>query len=90
MPQAHDPSCAIVRTGDIRAWCDCGISATGSERAEAFSEGRAYERKRILERLRFNAVEFEHMSDAPEDFWHLIAEIMTEEADIIEEGNYYV
>lgn len=20
----HDPNCAIVRLGDIRAWCDCG------------------------------------------------------------------
>ena len=20
----HNPNCAIVRTGDIRAWCDCG------------------------------------------------------------------
>jgi hypothetical protein len=20
----HNPNCAIVRTGDIRSWCDCG------------------------------------------------------------------
>lgn len=20
----HNPNCAIVRSGDIRAWCDCG------------------------------------------------------------------
>ena len=20
----HNPNCAIVRLGDIRAWCDCG------------------------------------------------------------------
>jgi len=90
MPQAHDPSCAIVRTGDIRAWCDCGIGQTGSERAEAFSEGRAYERKRIIERLRFNAVEFERMSDHYDDKWTLVASIMEEEANIIEEGDYYV
>jgi hypothetical protein len=23
-PARHDPNCAIVRLGDIRAWCDCG------------------------------------------------------------------
>ena len=23
-PVEHNPNCAIVRTGDIRAWCDCG------------------------------------------------------------------
>jgi len=22
----HDPNCAIVRLGDIRAWCDCGTA----------------------------------------------------------------
>jgi hypothetical protein len=20
----HDPNCAVVRAGDLRAWCDCG------------------------------------------------------------------
>lgn len=20
----HDPNCAVVRSGDLRAWCDCG------------------------------------------------------------------
>lgn len=23
-PIQHDPNCAVVRQGDIRAWCDCG------------------------------------------------------------------
>ena len=23
-PVEHNPNCAIVRSGDIRAWCDCG------------------------------------------------------------------
>ena len=21
----HDPRCAVVRSGDLRAWCDCGL-----------------------------------------------------------------
>ena len=25
MTAQHNPNCAIVRMGDIRAWCDCGI-----------------------------------------------------------------
>lgn len=31
MADTHDPNCAIVRLGDIRAWCDCG---RGSEMAD--------------------------------------------------------
>jgi hypothetical protein len=87
---AHDPSCAITRLGDIRAWCDCGIGETCTERAASFARGRKHERKRIIERLRFNAVEFKSMSDRDADLWCVLAEIMTEEADIIESGDYYV
>ena len=21
----HDPRCAVARSGDLRAWCDCGL-----------------------------------------------------------------
>lgn len=89
MPQAHDPGCAIVRTGDIRAWCDCGIGETCTERAASFAKGRVYERKRLVDRLRDSATEFGNLSDRDGDVWGILAEIMTEEADIVESGRYY-
>lgn len=89
MPQAHDPGCAIVRTGNIRAWCDCGMGETCTERAASFAKGRLYERKRLVERLRESAMGFASISDRDGDAWDILTEIMTEEADIIEGGNYY-
>lgn len=36
----HDPNCAIVRLGDIRAWCDCGKAKEASVKAKLTNEGR--------------------------------------------------
>lgn len=86
---AHDPCCAITRTGDIRAWCDCGAQEGLTAYAKAFAAGRAFERKQILARLRYGAEEFENLSDG-NDAWGLVADMIAEEADIIETGDYYV
>lgn len=39
-PIQHDPNCAIVRLGDIRAWCDCGKVKEISVKAKLTNEGR--------------------------------------------------
>ena len=33
-PVRHNPNCAIVRLGDIRAWCDCGAIAGKNQENE--------------------------------------------------------
>lgn len=70
-PAQHNPNCAIVRTGDIRAWCDC-------------PEG---ERNRVLARLRYSAKEFRSLAET-DPRWALVAEILGEEADVIEAGEH--
>lgn len=50
-------------------------------------QGRLQERQRILERLRYGVKEFRSMAeDYPK--WELVAEILEEEADVIETGDY--
>lgn len=70
-PVQHNPNCAIVRTGDIRAWCDC-------------PEG---ERNRVLARLRYSAKEFRSLAET-DPRWALVAEILEEEADVIENNEH--
>jgi hypothetical protein len=50
-PVEHNPNCAIVRSGDIRAWCDCGaeIPVMNEIRAnvsETIGAGKERERMR--------------------------------------------
>ena len=57
-PPEHDPRCAVVRSGDIRAWCDCGAEAPvlNEIRANvAETIGRGLERGRIVRWIRKNA-----------------------------------
>lgn len=50
-------------------------------------QGRLQERQRVLERLRYGVKEFRRMAeDYPK--WELVAEILEEEADVIETGDY--
>jgi len=70
-PVEHNPNCAIVRSGDIRAWCDC-------------PEG---ERKRVLARLRYSVKEFRSLAET-DPRWSLVAEILEEEADVIENNEH--
>jgi hypothetical protein len=54
-PVEHNPNCAIVRSGNIRAWCDCGaeIPVMNEIRARiAEQEGARKERRRIIKWLR--------------------------------------
>jgi len=54
-PVQHNPNCAIVRTGDIRAWCDCGaeIPALNEIRANVMEKiGAGKERAAIVRWLR--------------------------------------
>jgi hypothetical protein len=83
----HSTSCAIFRRGDLQAWCDCGAEKPIVERLEYFNQGRMYERKMILERLRYGVKEFRSLGE-DYDKWNLVAEILEEEADIIETGDY--
>lgn len=67
----HHPNCAVVRAGDLKAWCDCAIG----------------ERHRVVERLRYGVKEFRRMAeDYPK--WELVAEILEEEADVIERNEH--
>lgn len=72
----HNPNCAVTRWGELRSQCDCGFDA-----------GRLHERKLIVERLRFGEREFYRLGEDYKE-WNLVAEIMGEEADVIETGNY--
>ena len=48
-PITHNPNCAVVRTGDIRAWCDCGAALLlETERNQWISIGEQRERRRII------------------------------------------
>jgi hypothetical protein len=50
-------------------------------------QGRLQERQRIVDRLRYGVKEFRRMAeDYPK--WELVAEILEEEADVIETGDY--
>lgn len=50
-------------------------------------QGRLQERQRIVERFRYGVKEFRRMAeDYPK--WELVAEILEEEADVIETGDY--
>lgn len=50
-------------------------------------QGRIQERQCIVERLRYGVKEFRRMAeDYPK--WELVAEILEEEADVIETGDY--
>lgn len=51
-------------------------------------QGRMQERQRILERLRYGVTEFTSMAEY-DPKWELVAEILKEEADCIEEGDYW-
>ncbi len=51
----HDPNCAVIRGGDLRAWCDCGaeIPVMNEIRANVSEKiGRGKEREAILRWLR--------------------------------------
>ncbi len=67
----HHPNCAVVRAGDLKAWCDCAIG----------------ERNRVLERLRYSAKEFRSMAERNPK-WELVAEMLEEEADVIEQNQH--
>lgn len=55
-PITHNPNCAITRTGDIRAWCDCGAALLlETERNQWISIGEQRERRRIVDWLRLNS-----------------------------------
>jgi len=54
-PVQHNPNCAIYRSGNIRAWCDCGaeMPVENEIRARiAEMEGARKERRRIINWLR--------------------------------------
>ena len=44
----HDPNCAVVRRGDLQAWCDCGADARVAAEVGAY-------RERVLAALRADA-----------------------------------
>lgn len=51
----HDPNCAVVRGGDLRAWCDCGaeIPVMNEIRANVSETiGAGKERAKIVAWLR--------------------------------------
>lgn len=72
----HNPNCAVVRAGDLRAFCDCPIG----------------ERERAVARLRYSASEFMRMAEDSsfrvKEQWELVAEILGEEADVIERNEH--
>jgi hypothetical protein len=67
----HHPNCAVVRSGDLKAWCDCAIG----------------ERHRVVERLRYGVKEFRSLAEV-DPKWELVAEILKEEADVIENNEH--
>jgi hypothetical protein len=67
----HHPNCAVVRSGDLKAWCDCAIG----------------ERHRVVERLRYGVKEFRSLAEV-DSKWELVAEILEEEADVIENNEH--
>ena len=53
-----------------------------------FEAGRMAERSDVLKRLRYGVREFRSLSASYDDKWAVVAEILEEEADAIEQGNY--
>lgn len=91
-PVEHNPNCAIVRSGDIRAWCDCGaeIPALNEIRANIMEKiGIGKERAKIVRWLRYNSdyiigkasIQSEHLAH-----WERLSEAVDLLADMIEEG----
>lgn len=62
------------------------MSAT--DQLQGFEEGRLFERKQVLERLRYGVTEFRSLARSDPKWW-LVAEILEEEADVIESGDYW-
>lgn len=93
-PVKHDLRCAIVRTGDIRAWCDCGAEAPvlnelRANVAERMGEG--IQRGKIVRWLRREAADIIGRAlDGKADplRWEGIAEAVETLADMIEEGQH--
>lgn len=50
-------------------------------------QGRMQERERVVARLRYGVTEFLSMAERNKE-WELVAEILKEEADCIETGDY--
>lgn len=90
----HDPRCAIVRSGDIRAWCDCGaeMPVLNELRANiAERQGAAKERRKTTKWLRYNAAHIigrTVIGEADPKRWEAIAEAVETLADMIEEGHH--
>jgi len=57
-------------------------------REQAKEEGRQEERNRVVARLRYGVKEFRSLAK-DDSKWELVAEILGEEADCIEEGDYW-
>jgi hypothetical protein len=51
-------------------------------------QGAAEERAKVVARLRYGVTEFTSMAER-DPKWELVAEILQEEADVIEEGDYW-
>lgn len=51
-------------------------------------QGRLQERELVLKRLRYGVKEFRSMAES-DNKWDLVAEILEEEADVIETGEYW-
>ena len=74
----------------------CPMSGPASERSNVINDmvnaimeqGRMLERERVLARLRYGVKEFRSMAET-DNKWELVAEILKEEADCIEEGDYW-
>ena len=93
-PVEHNPNCAIVRSGDIRAWCDCGaeipvmneIRANVSETIGAGKERAAivrWLRKQAALALCHDMELFEGVDQAKLEFSVVVTE---DYADAIEKG----
>lgn len=84
----HDPNCAVVRGGDLRAWCDCGaeIPVLNEIRANVSETiGAGKERAAIVRWLRKAANGFYENGDIY-DGW--CAEAIDTVADEIEAGEH--
>lgn len=73
----HHPNCAVVRSGNIRAWCDCGVElpVMNELRAKVSEKiGAGKERAAIVRWLRGRGGRYD--------------ELFEEIANDIEEGNH--
>jgi hypothetical protein len=93
-PVEHNPNCAIVRSGDIRAWCDCGaeIPVLNEIRANVSETiGAGKERAAIVRWLRYNSdyiIGKATMRDKDIEYWESISEAVDLLADMIDEGKH--